>query len=489
MLLQQQSGTVGAYQMSEEEFLKDTRGIWELILQRSARFWDILRDIEKGKVCLENDFDLKLLIPALREVVKAHDIKYDPELVIPADSSLADDVYEAALELCLKVGTYVTDVQRCIRFEEKDIEDALEQSPAELRFGEASDASVLTPRKVEDKKPPFCMFGAGSPVSEDIYLDVLRSYAKERLANTFSGGICLNSVNGMTIRGSGPSEVYAAILNAILTRQAAIDVGRPGMGIHNVIGSAESTAAIIASNRPEFGIRKTDGFLVASLPELKTDYERLNKVAHLLSSGNIIGALYGPLMGGYSGGPEGTAVVTVANALQNCLIYRPHYHMCFPLHITYLCNTVRELLWVISMVGQAISRSTHLLMAVAGELASGPCTHMALYEAAAYAIVGTVSGLNLMAVEVAKNKYLDHCSGMEARMAAEAGHAASGMKREDANELIEGILKKYQDRIKDAPVGKSFRECYDLKSITPSSEYNSIYDSVLVNLKNLALEI
>jgi len=50
-------------------------------------------------------------------------------------------------------------------------------------------------------------------------------------------------------------------------------------------------------------------------------------------------------------------------------------------------------------------------------------------------------------------------------------------------------LKKYQDRIKDAPVGKSFRECYDLKSITPSSEYNSIYDSVLVNLKNLALEI
>lgn len=450
---------------------------------------DVVKNIEKGKVFLENDFDVKLLMPALREVVKAHEIKYNPELVIPADNSLADDVYEAALELCLKVGTYIVDTRRCIRFEEKDLEDALEQSPAELTFGEGSDASVLTPRRVEDKKPPFCMFGAGSPVSEDIYLDVLRSYAKERLADTFSGGIGLNSVNGMTIRGGSPSEVYAAILNAILTRQAALDVGRPGIGIHNAIGSAESTAAIIAANRPEFGIRKTDGFLVASLPELKTDYERLNKVAHLLSSGNIIGALYGPIMGGYSGGPEGTAVVTVANAIQNSLIYRPHYHMCFPLHITYLCNTTQELLWVISMVGQAIGRNTHLLMAIAGELASGPCTHMALYEAAAYAIAGTVSGLNLMAVEVAKNKYLDHCSGMEARMAAEAGHAASGMKREDANELIKEILKRYQDRIKDAPIGKSFRECYDLKTITPSSVYNSIYNTVIMDLKNLAFEI
>jgi len=458
-------------------------------LQRSAKFWNIVRDVEKGKVCSETDFDIKLLGPALQEVVKTHEIKRDPEVIVPADDSLADDVYDAALDLCLKVGTYVTDARRIVSFEEQDVREALEASPARLRFGQAADASALTTRRIEDKKPPFCMFGAGTPVSEDIYFDVLRSYAKESLADTFSGGIGLNTVGGMTIRSRSPSEVYAAIMNAILTRQAAIEVGRPKIGIHNVIGSAESTAAIIAANRPEFGIRKTDGFLVASLPELKADYERLNKVAHLLSTGNIIGALYGPIMGGFAG-PEGTAVVTVANAIQNSLIFRPHYHMCFPLHIKYLCNTTPELLWVISMVGQAISRNTHLLMAIAGELASGPCTSTVLYEASAYASVGTVSGLNLMAVEVAKNRYLDHCSGMEARMAAEAGHAIakSGMKREDMNELIKKILKQYQDQIKEAPVGKSFRECYNLRTIKPSPEYNKIHDDVVNNLKNLGLE-
>jgi methylamine--corrinoid protein Co-methyltransferase len=335
------------------------------------------------------------------------------------------------------------------------------------------------------------MFGAGSPVSEDIYLKVLESYAKEPLADTFSGGIGLNTVGGMPIRANAPSEVYAAVLNAILTRQAAVNVGKPKKGIHNVVGSATSTAAIIAANRPEFGIRKSDGFLVGSLPELKIDYERLNKVAYLLASGNIIGALYGPIMGGYAGGPEGTAVITVATAIQNTIFFQPHYHMCFPIHIRHLCNTTRELLWVISMVGQAISRNTHLLVTVAGELASGPCTDMVLYEATAYSLVGTISGLNLMAVEVANNRYLDHCTGMEARMAAEVGHAVaeSNMKRNDANELIKKVLKKYEDRIKNAPIGKSFRECYDVKTATPSDEYLNLYKNVVKELRDLGIEV
>jgi methylamine--corrinoid protein Co-methyltransferase len=477
----------GSQRMSEPQSLRDTK---ERILHRGERFWKIIKDVENGKVCSEEDFDLKQLAPTLREVLNAHEITRDPGVVVPTDDSLADDVYEAALELCLSVGTCVTDARRRLRHEEDDVKDALNSSPAQLTFGEGPDASVLTTRSIEDERPPFCMFGAGSPVSEDIYFDVLRSYAKEPFANTFSGGIGLNTVSGMTIRAKSPSEVHAAILNAILTRQAAIDVGRPGIGIHNVIGSAESTGAIIAANRPDFGIRPTDGFLVASLPELKVDYERLNKVAHLLSTSNIIGALYGPIMGGYAG-PEGTAVLTVANAIQDTLMFQAHYHMPFPLHITDLCNTTPELLWVISVVGQAVSRNTHLLMAIAGELASGPCTDMVLYEASSYAIAGTVSGLNLMAVEVAKNKYLDHCSGMEARMAAEAGHATarSRIKRADANLLLKEILKRYQDRIKDPSLGKGFRECYDLKTITPSLEYDKIHASVAADMKNLGLQI
>jgi len=128
---------------------------------------------------------------------------------------------------------------------------------------------------------------------------------------------------------------------------------------------------------------------------------------------------------------------------------------------------------------------------IGGEAASGPCTETVLYEATAYSLAGTVSGSNLFAVEVAKNKYLDHCSGMEARMAAEVGHAVarSNIKRNDANELIKNILEKYENKLGDAPIGKSFRECYNVRTITPSKEYLDIYNKVVKELENLGLEI
>ena len=449
-----------------------------------------MKEVGSGQFTLEKDFDLEM-IRVLQRVVNAHGIEYDPGTPVPSYNSLADDIYQAALELIFSVGTYVTDARRCVKLDEAEIKDALRHAPAKVVFGEGEHASTLTPRNMEDRKTPFCMFGAGSPVSQDIYLDVLQSYAKEPLADTFSGGIGLETMEGMTITVNTPSEIYASVLNAILVRQAAEKVGKADMGIHNVVGSATSTAAIIAANQPEYGIRKSDGFLVASLPELKVDYERLNKVAHLLASGNIIGALYSPIMGGYSGGPEGTAVVTVATALQNTIFYQCHYHMCFPIHYIHLCNTTRELLWVISAAGQAISRNTRLPVTIAGELDSGPCTDMVLQEAAAYSMVGTVSGLSLMAVEVTNNMCLDHCTGMEARMAAEAGHAVagSGMKREDVNELVKDVLDRYESRIGEAPIGKSFRECYDAETITPSNEYLEIYDAVKRELGDMGLEI
>lgn len=472
--------------MIEKKALENIR---EQFSRRSAKFWDVVRKIENGRAFSERDFDLKLLTPTLNDVLKAHEIERDPDVIVPSDNNLADDVYEAALELYLRTGTYITDAQRYVRFEEDEVKEALEQSPNELAFGQGVDASLMIARAVEDSKTPFCMFGGGNPVSEDIYFDVLRSYAKETLADTFSGGIQLNTVNGMTNRGRRPSEIYAAILTAILAREAAIDVGRPNIGLHNA-SNAESTAAVIAANRPEFGIRKTDGFLVASLPELKADYERLNKVAHLLSSGNIIGALYGPIVGSYAG-PEGTAVITVANAIQDSLIFQPHYHLPFPFDMRSNCNTVPELLWLISVVGQAISRNTHLLMSMAGVTASGPCTHTVLYEAAAFSIVSTVSGLNVFAAEVGTDKYVDHCTGMESRMAGLAGHAVakSGMKREDTNELIKEILKQYQHELKNAPIGKSFRQCYDQKTVEPSAEYIAIMNDVKLSLKKLGVAI
>ena len=62
------------------------------------------------------------------------------------------------------------------------------------------------------------------------------------------------------------------------------------------------------------------------LPELKVDFEIMNKVAYLLNWGANIGVTSASIIGGYCGGPAGTALVTVANILTGLLVHQGNYH-------------------------------------------------------------------------------------------------------------------------------------------------------------------
>jgi len=453
------------------------------------RILDVIKRVDTGPFCKEHDFDLKIA-SKLSELLKGYDIKYDPKQPIPTNNDLVDDAFRAALDLFLDVGVLCIDNSRLIKFEEEEVKEALRDAPKTVTFGEGSDSATMRKRDVMDREPPFCLFTAvGTPVSEDIFPSVMRSYAQEPLADTFSGP-SLQSFRGMKIKSGTPLEVLASIWNAIWTREAAMAAGRPDLGCHNVIACAEKTAAIIAANRPEFGVRKTDGFLVAALGEMKIDYERLNKATYLLEAGNILGGLYGPIMGGYAGGPEGTAIVTIAHHFLGLLIYQAEWHLYFPIHIYQNCNTTREMLWLISLTAQALSRNTHLLHSANEFMAAGPCTEMIIHELAAFSTVATVSGAHLDVAAAARNKYPEHCSGMEARMSAEIGHivAEVGMKREDANEIVQKLLAKYEDNLLKAPIGKSFRECYDITTVTPSKEYLKLYDKSKKELEDIGFD-
>lgn len=54
-----------------------------------------------GKPCLEREYDLGLS-GKLREVVREYEIKYDPDTPVLSDDSLADDIFEAALDFTVK---------------------------------------------------------------------------------------------------------------------------------------------------------------------------------------------------------------------------------------------------------------------------------------------------------------------------------------------------------------------------------------------------
>jgi len=437
----------------------------------------------------EDDFDWQVGLTA-RKLVEKYDIRYDPEQVVPADDDLADRVYQASLDLFLELGTYCRDTNRLVKFTRDEVEWALKHAPRTVTYGQGRDQAVMVYRGVEDSTPPFCLCTpVGQSVAEERFVPMVQSYAQEPLADTFSSAFS-QTVHGRPIKSGTPQEVEAAIWNVIKLREAARAAGRPQIGIHNLVSNAERTDAILAAMQADFGVLPNDGLAVAATAELKFDYERVKKVIFMRHSGHNSYGLYGALMGGYSGGPEATAIVQVAHHFLGLLVFGVQSHCGFPIHLMQSCNSTRNLLWLISVGTQALSRNTRLLINIAPFTAAGPCTEMVVNEIVAIVAAATVSGADLDLLAVARNKHPEYASGMEARIGAEAGHviAWQGMKRGQVNEIVKQLLAEYEDQIETAPLGKRFDECYDLTRVQPTQEYLDLYEKCKEKLTRLGLD-
>jgi methylamine--corrinoid protein Co-methyltransferase len=452
-------------------------------------FWDAAGQCETGEYMKEADFDRKIALLA-NQIVKKYDIKFDPERVIPSDDDLADRMFQAGVELFLELGVYCKDTGRIIKFSLNELNWALKHAPTSVTYGEGPDQRTMTYRKIEDSKPPFCCnTSVGCSVAEERFVPMVQSYAQEPLSDTFSSAFSL-TVHGRPIKSGTPQEVEAAIWNVIKLREAAHAAGRPLIGIHNLVSNAERADGTIAAIQSEFGARPNDGLAVAAMAEMKVDYERLKKIPFLLQKGLNKYGLYGPIMGGYAGGPEATAIVHIAHHFLGLTVFQAQWHDGFPLHLMQGCNSTRDLLWLISVTGQALARNSHLLIGVSPFTAAGPCTDMVVYELAATVLSAVVSGLHLNPAAVARNKLPERSSGMEARISAETGYviARQGISRAQANDLVKKILGEYETGIETAPEGKRFDECYNLETVRPTQEYLELYDRCKEKLQGFGLD-
>jgi hypothetical protein len=453
-------------------------------------FWDVVERCDKGERMKETDYDL-FLYQKVSELTGKYDIHFDQNRVVPKDDGLADRAFEAAMELFLEVGFYCLDTERVVRFTREEVEDVLRDAPSQYVWGEGKDQRVSKARKVEDTHDPSCTFSAlGVPVPEELFVKVCQSLAVEPLADSFCGPSLLSTLRGIPIKAGHPIEVAAAIWDVSKRREAARLAGRPGLGIYCLISCAESTAAILAAAREQFGALKTDVTQNGVIAELKVDFARMNKVPFQLESGSGIAGLYGPLMGGYAGGPEGTMVTLIAHFFLGLLAFKADYHIPFPIDIHQVCNTTAEMLWLVSVYSQAIARNTHLLNLSVAMAAAGPATDMLFYEMAAHAMTSTVSGANLVLGGIARDKYPERTSSLEIRAGEEVGHivARMGLSRDEVNRIVKELLSRYEEEIPNAPLGKKFSELYDLERVAPTREYLEIHHRIRDELMGLGLD-
>ncbi len=430
-----------------------------------------------GPICTERDFELEIFVPNLRKVVEKYGIKYDPQNPIPADDDLADRVWAAGMEFLCETGVYCLDTERRILFTGDEVEGALESGPRGFVFGEGKDAKAMPRRYPEDETLPWCSVGpTSSPLSSEwYYVSLVKGNAENPLGNSITMP-CLVTVDGQPIVGGSPLGIEGAIRAVLLTREGMRRAGRPGMPIVNGVTTAARSQEHIAAHH--FGFRKTDALEIGTVHEMKVDFDSLNKVAYSLAAGSLIFAENGVILGGLAGGPAGVAVVTAAYNPVDLLVLRGAVQHPFPVHFDLGVTSTRDTIWARSLANQAVTRNSTLPVVNVGYSAAGPMTKMLLYEHSAWVISSVVSGGSVEVGASARGTALDYTSPMDPLFATEVAHAVVGMNRKEASGIVRTLLEKYEDQLRNPPIGQKYQECYDVATGKPNKEYIELYREV-----------
>jgi methylamine---corrinoid protein Co-methyltransferase len=448
---------------------------------------EIVKRSEAGPYLKESDFDMSIA-KRVPELVKKFGLIYDPKMLVPADDDMANRLYQAGMELFLEMGAYNMNTQRRILFTRDEVEEAVALAPKDITLGTGKDAVLMRYRGIESNIPCVIHSGpTGTPCSEKYHPFILASCAQEPLVDCLGTGSVSTYMGEKIIPGS-PLEIFGVERDAALAREVIRKAGRPGMHINDV-ASPLTCAGKISTINPEWGLRPSDGLLVSQMVELKTNYDQLSRAARMRTIGMHIVDLMTPLVGGLGGGPQGTAIVTIACHLLGVMCYAASYHVYGHMHLLESTDTDRMGLWVYSVGGQALSLNTPIQSINAIYTQAGLGTEEVLWEIAAASVASTVSGLHQGGVGATGGASEDHTSGLENRFNAQVAHSSLGMSRQEANGYVLEFLSHYESTHKNPPPGKSFSHIYKLDSLEPTEEWLDIYNRVCDAIVDTGLDI
>jgi len=224
---------------------------------------------------------------------------------------------------------------------------------------------------------------------------------------------------------------------------------------------------------------------------MRVGLDDLNRTAFGLAYGSVIGSGHSAIIGGFSGTPEGGAIVAVAGGLQSRVVNGGHTigPRAAPFRIR--SRATRDHLWIAGLALAAINRNTHLVLegGMGDHPAAGPGTRQFFLESAAGHIASTVMGGHSMG---GTRKFVigdvpDFGSPLESRWMGEVCKGATGMTRPEANRAILRLAEKYEPHLKDAPYGRVFSELYDTEAVEPQPWYCEIYEECRAELEEMGV--
>ena len=456
------------------------------------RMVELLDKAHNGPVCTLKDWNVRVLPKNIISKLKEHHLNgtFDPDNPVNADDELADKFFRAGFELAVEVGVLCQDTERIIKVTENELRMALKNAPNELILGKGKDAVTLRCRKPEDKVPPLCSAPTAIVVSEDIYVPFTQAMVQYPEIDVLEGAT-LPTVLGHNVLADTPWETLVGWYEAQLSKEALWRAGRPGMCKTGILSSPTAYGHMGGFGTPGGLDPEQDVAIVLTPGELTTAFEPLHKIIHTNSRNGRVLMNYGIMIGGFSGPPEGAALASIAMGLLSFAVH-PEIHITGAdmIDITYFGNTGRAGVWAHSILHQAYSRNTEYLTWDMLDQVGGPGTDMLLYEDAVIFMMYSASGgRGCFTTRSTGVKYPEHLTPLECKFSAEVLKRSAGMSRKQVNEVAKVLIPKYENMLKNPPKGRSFRELFDLNTLTPVKEYLDLYLRIKKELIELGVPL
>lgn len=441
--------------------------------------WDVYLRSTEGKPVSELEFDTQILPMRVMELTSEYDIKYDPEELLPTDKGMIQNIFDAAIDLLVDVGYLNTSTGRIITFDEYEIKRNLRLLPGQYTTGEGNDRITITKRELEDQRAPTIIGGAqGGPISEEWYTPIYQSFAMEPCVKELHSGT-LVGLNGCEIKSRTTGEMLGSLREATFIKEGIRRAGRPGLGTTGTMSGTTSEAQCFAFS--EGGYRPgCDRLLVSLLNEMKVDWDTLKKALFCQQNNITIANCMSPVMGGYLGGPEGTAIGDTAESIAAFLLLGgPSMQLGIPNDAATGYKIFSESFWALSRTTAALTQNINAPLTPYCTITSGMGSEQSMFEIAAIAGVVTPTGASsLLGACTSTALETDSVSGMNSRMLDESAKAFTGMNLSESNEALVKLVDHYGGndtaRYRQAPA-KKFYELYDLKSVRPTREFEDTW--------------
>lgn len=157
--------------------------------QRALTITDVYDRFVKGKKVKAEDWDYKVIPENLTALKQKYNLSFGKD-IIPEDKEVKENLFNAGLEMLVTTGFYCQDLGRVMHVTEEEVWEGIKKTPTKLILGEGKDIARFYPRHGNAPVKPIIQGGpTGSPISEDVFVQVMQSYAQEGVVDTLVNGV------------------------------------------------------------------------------------------------------------------------------------------------------------------------------------------------------------------------------------------------------------------------------------------------------------